>query len=287
MSRRFLHFFAFGSLLLLSAHPALAQQNRAHADGQPGTAATETMPAPSVGDGKSLKQAAGDRFQIGVGVSHAVLENPEDAALIRRHFAILTPENCMKPQSIHPSEDEWDFEAADRFVAFAKQNELDVVGHCLLWAKDDRTDPWMIKNNGEPVSRAMLLHRIEDQIRKVASRYADAVTMWDVVNEALADSGEALLRDSVYARTTGIDFIATAFRAAREHDPDALLIYNDYNCHKPGKREKLLELLTQLQQQGVPVDAYGMQGHFELGDDSLHQLRETVLVQRKLESADR
>jgi GH35 family endo-1,4-beta-xylanase len=188
----------------------------------------------------------------------------------------------MKPQSIHPREEEWNFEATDCFVEFARKNKLDVVGHCLVWAKDDRTDPWMIEENGKPVSRETLLGRIETHVKTVVSRYADAVTEWDVVNEALGDGDEGLLRDSVYSRTTGIDFIVTAFKAARASDPDALLIYNDYNDHLPGKREKLIKLLTELKQKGAPVDAYGMQGHFELGDDSILQLRETFDQLRKL-----
>jgi GH35 family endo-1,4-beta-xylanase len=155
-------------------------------------------------DGRSLKAAVGDRFKLGVGVSHVVVRQPEDAALIETH------------------------------------------------------------------------------IHTVVERYADATTAWDVVNEAIGDGEEGLLRDSVYSRTTGLDFIVTAFKAARASDPDALLIYNDYNGHKPGKREKLIELLTQLRQQGAPVDAYGMQGHFELGDDSIPQLRETFDELRKL-----
>ena len=233
-------------------------------------------------DRRSFKDAVGDRFKIGVGVSHLVLQQPEDAALIRQHFQILTPENCMKPQSIHPAEDRWNFEAADRFVEFARANKLEVVGHCLVWAKDDRTDEWMKQENSQPVSRETLLRRIETHIKTVVERYADVVTQWDVVNEAIGDGNEGLLRDSVYSRTTGIDFIVTAFKAARAKDPDALLIYNDYNDHKPDKREKLIELLRQLKQKGAPVDAYGMQGHFELGDDSIPQLRETFDELRKL-----
>ena len=57
-----------------------------------------------------------------------------------------------------------------------------------------------------------------------------------------------------------MDFIVTAFKTARAHVPDALLIYNDYNEHKPGKREKLIELLTELKAAGAPIDAYGMLG---------------------------
>ena len=231
---------------------------------------------------RSLKEAVGERFKVGVGVSHLVVRNPQDAALIRQHFHVLTPENCMKPQAVHPAEDRWDFEAADRFVDFVRLNQLELVGHCLVWAKDDRTDQWMKEEGGEPVSRETLLRRIETHIETVVERYADAATMWDVVNEAIADGGEDLLRDSIYSRTCGIDFIVTAFKAARAKDPDALLIYNDYNGHKPGKREKLIELLTQLKQRGAPVDAYGMQGHFELGDDSIPQLRATFDQLRKL-----
>ncbi|MCB1094186.1 MAG: endo-1,4-beta-xylanase [Verrucomicrobiae bacterium] len=235
-------------------------------------------------DERSLKEAVGDRFKVGVGVSHVVVQDAQDAALIRKHFQILTPENCMKPQGIHPAENEWNFGPTDAFVDFARANQLEVVGHCLVWAKDDRTDAWMMTENGDqPVSRETLLRRIESHINTVAERYRDTVTMWDVVNEALGDSdSDGLLRDSVYSRTTGMDFIVTAFKAARANDPDALLIYNDYNGHKPAKRKKLLEFLRQLKQMGAPVDAYGMQGHFELGDDSLLQLRETFDELRKL-----
>ena len=241
------------------------------------------VPQRSQPDHRSLKEAAGDRFKLGVGVSHVVLQQPANAALILRHFDILTPENCMKPQGIHPAEDKWNFIATDRFVDFARANQLEIVGHCLVWAKDDRTDQWMFREHGKPVSRETLLRRIETHINTVVQRYADATTMWDVVNEAIGDGSDGLLRDSVYSRTTGIEFIATAFKTARANDSDALLIYNDYNCHKPGKREKLIELLTQLRQKGAPVDAYGMQGHFELGDDSIPQLRETFDELRKLD----
>ena len=71
-------------------------------------------------------------------------------------------------------------------------------------------------------------------------------------------------------------------RPPGQTDPDALLIYNDYNGHKPEKRKKLLKLLKQLREAGAPVDAYGMQGHFEFGDESLGQLRETFDELRKI-----
>lgn len=183
---------------------------------------------------RSLKDAVGQRFKIGVGVSEQILSDQTCAELICKHFQILTPENCMKPQGIHPAEEEWNFAATDRFVGFARRNELEVVGHCLVWAKDDRTDDWMKQqDDGQEVSRDLLLQRIEKHVATVVGRYQDTVSMWDVVNEALADGDVEYLRKSVYSRTTGIEFIETAFRTAREYDPDALLIYNDCNCTSP------------------------------------------------------
>lgn len=243
-------------------------------------AKTASGDAGVVADGRglpSLKIAAGDRYKVGVGVSHTALRDPRNAALITRHFEILTPENCMKPQSIHPAEDQWQFEAADSFADFARQNGLEVVGHTLVWAKDDRTDPWMMKEaDGRPVTRETLLRRIEHHVQTVVGRYADVATMWDVVNEAVGDGDEGLLRDSIYSRTAGMDFIATAYAAARAADPDALLIYNDYNDHLPDKRAKILQFLKELRGRGVPIDAFGLQGHFEIGDNSVAQTRETL-----------
>lgn len=233
-------------------------------------------------DNRSLKEAVGSRFKLGVGVGHRVIQDAENAELVRKHFQILTPENCMKPQGIHPEEGRWRFKNTDAFAEFARNHDLEMVGHCLVWAKDDRTDEWMMKEDGEPVSREKLLERIETHVSTVVGRYADVVTHWDVVNEALGDGSGGLLRESVYSRAAGLDFIVTAFQAARAADPDALLIYNDYNGHFPHKREKLIELLTKLKAKGAPIDAYGMQGHFELGDDALAKLRTTFDELKKL-----
>ena len=95
-----------------------------------------------------------------MGVSHQVLHNPDDAELIGRHFQILTPENCMKPQGIHPNEDQWDFEQTDAIADFVRTHKPEMVGHCLVWAKDDRTDQWMMHEGDRAVSRESLLRRI-------------------------------------------------------------------------------------------------------------------------------
>ena len=59
-------------------------------------------------------------------------------------------------------------------------------------------------------------------IRAVVGRYRGRVASWDVVNEVL-DDGEPYLRPSKWLEIAGPDFIAEAFRVAREADPEAVL----------------------------------------------------------------
>lgn len=229
----------------------------------------------------SLQQAAGNRFRIGVGLNHASA-NARDQELLRQHFSIVTPENCMKPQAIQPREGQFRYAAADQFVAFARANSQGIVGHCLVWAKDDRTPEWMTREGDGAASSETLLRRMESHIASVVARYAADVSEWDVVNEAIADSGEQVLRDSAFSRACGEAFIVRAFQAAKKGDPTALLIYNDYNCHLPDKRARMVKLLQSLKAQGTPVDVFGMQGHFELGDNSVKELGDTLAVLRQM-----
>lgn len=224
----------------------------------------------------TLKAAVGDRYKIGVGVSDNIPSREKDWELLSSHFQIVTPENSMKPQSIQPREGEFRFDTCDRFVQFAKSKKLDIVGHCLVWAKDDRTPEWWLTDGDKPTTKEKLLERLKTQIDMVVGRYADDVSMWDVVNEALDDSNDKYLRDSIWTRTTGEEFMVKAFQWTKEKDPDALLIYNDYNNEFPGKLEKTLRLIKSLREQGAPVDALGIQGHFEI-DSIKYDAIETLL----------
>ncbi len=55
-----------------------------HSVARRGEKVEQEVPTKATTDRRSLEEAVGDRFQVGVGVSHAVLTNPEDAALILR-----------------------------------------------------------------------------------------------------------------------------------------------------------------------------------------------------------
>lgn len=230
---------------------------------------------------RSLREAAAGRFEIGVGISDSIPRLTNDWSLLTQQFGTLTPENCMKPAAIQPAEGRFDFAAADAFVDFATRHKFKIVGHCLVWAKDDRTPPWWYRDGDLPASRELLLDRMKRHIETVVGRYRGRVAAWDVVNEAL-DDGTNFLRPSGWEKTCGEEFIAKAFEYAHAADPAALLIYNDYHNELPAKRAKTIRLVKSLRAKSVPLHAIGLQGHYEIGQLPLTELATTLAAMREL-----
>jgi endo-1,4-beta-xylanase len=216
-----------------------------------------------------------------VGISDRIPDRTNDWLLLTTQFGTATPENCMKPVAIQPVEGQFNFAQADAFVDFAAQRGLKVVGHCLVWAKDDRTPPWFFRDGERPASSELLLLRMRHHVETVVGRYRGRIAAWDVVNEAL-DDGTNFLRPSGWEKACGEESIAKAFEYAHQADPNALLIYNDYNNELPAKREKTIRLIRSLRAKNVPVHAVGLQGHYELGRLPLAELEATLVAMREL-----
>jgi endo-1,4-beta-xylanase len=213
----------------------------------------------------SLKAKFGRSFVVGVAVGGRVPDDytPAETELILKQFASVTPENCMKMSAIQPREGEFHFEEADALVAFAERHGLQLVGHTLVWAKDERTPAWLFRDGDKPASRELVLQRMRAHIQAVVSRYRGKIASWDVVNEVL-DDGEPYLRPSSWLQIIGPEFIVKAFEWARAADPRAVLVYNDYNVELPAKRTKLMRLIHELREKGAPLGAVGIQGHWEV-----------------------
>jgi len=222
----------------------------------------------------SLKAAFGRSFAIGAAIPGANLSDAEKALLVR-HFSTVTPENCLKPQPVHPEEERYAFGPGDALVEMARANGLTVNGHTLVW--HSQCPDWFFLDNGQPAGRERVLKRMRDHIAAVAGRYAGKMASWDVVNEAI-DDGPGYLRKSKWLTAIGEDFIAEAFLAARQADPKAELIYNDYNIEAGGKREKTLRLIRDLKQRKVPIAGVGIQGHWSLDHLPLQAIEEAILA---------
>ncbi|HEY6156636.1 MAG TPA: endo-1,4-beta-xylanase [Gemmatimonadales bacterium] len=214
-------------------------------------------------------------FLVGAALNAAQFSEVDTVAarIVKAQFNSITPENALKWAAVHPRPGTYDFAAADRYVAFGERNHMFIVGHNLVW--HNQTPRWVFQDSsGNPVSRDTLLARLREHIHTVVGRYRGRIKGWDVVNEALNDDGT--LRRTAWLTTLGEDYVATAFRFAREADPDAELYYNDYSLENADKRRGAVELVQRLQHEGIPIAAVGLQNHDRLDWPSPAQEDSTI-----------
>ncbi|MGF7216936.1 endo-1,4-beta-xylanase [Spirosoma lacussanchae] len=222
----------------------------------------------------TLKEAYKKYFPIGVAVAPRTLTGPE-ADLIRQQFNSVTPENAMKMGPIHPEENRYFWKDADAIVDFAVQNKIKVRGHTLCW--HNQTPRWFFTDaDGKQVSREVLLARLKQHINDVMGRYKGKIYAWDVVNEAVPDTGASLYRKSKFYEIIGEDYIAKAFEYAHEADPGAQLFYNDYNTENASKRDRIYQILKKLKDKKVPIDGVGLQGHWSIYEPTPQELEESI-----------
>lgn len=222
----------------------------------------------------ALQEVFKNDFLVGAALNPAQFyeSNAVQAALVKRHFGSITPENVLKWERVHPLPGEYDFAAADRFVAFGEQHGMFIVGHTLVW--HSQTPDWVFQDDqGKPLRREALLARMRDHIQTVVGRYKGRVNGWDVVNEALNDDGS--LRDSPWKRIIGEDYIEKAFEFAAQADPAAELYYNDYSLENVAKRSGAVKLARKLQAAGVKITGIGTQQHIKMDWPSMQQVDET------------
>lgn len=227
--------------------------------------------------GVGLKDALEGKFYIGTAVNPFQVSGRDTASLsiIHKHFNTVTAENCMKSGFIQPREGEFNFDLADKFIEFADQNNFYTVGHCLIW--HSQAPRWFFKDeNGDDVTREVLIDRIKKHIYKVVGRYKGKVDCWDVVNEAFEDDGT--WRNNKFFQIVGKEYVELAFRFAHEADPDAELIYNDYSMFHEGRRNAVVELVNDLKSKGLRVDGIGMQAHYGLNYPDMESFEKSIVA---------
>ena len=194
-----------------------------------GCVGTSSAPAPSAPDSappgtpaatSSLRAAAEPtKRKVGVALATWFMSEAKYSEVAAREFDSLTAENEMKWYATEPSPGKFTFEAGDKLVRFAEQHQMRVRGHTLVW--HNQLAPWVNGLTGNELKQAMLRH-----VRETTLRWKGRIAQWDVVNEAIDDSGK--LRENSPFTALGPGYIADAFKAAHEADPKAQLFYNDY-----------------------------------------------------------
>ncbi|GGL28825.1 endo-1,4-beta-xylanase [Planomonospora parontospora] len=131
-----------------------------------------------------------------------------------------------------------------------------VKGHPLAW--HTVSAEWLKDLSNEEIARVQV-----DRIRREMTDFAGLVGMWDVVNEVVImpifdkyDNGISRL-----CREIGrIPMVRMVFDAAREADPHATLLLNDFDMSSA--YECLIEGVLEA---GVKIDALGLQSHMHQG----------------------
>lgn len=224
-----------------------------------------------------LKDVVGNKFLVGAALNVRQSSGADTSSLkiVKRHFNSIVAENCMKSEEIQPREGEFFFDEADKFVNFGIENNMSIIGHCLIW-HSQCPDWFFTDDKGNNVSPEILRQRMKTHISTVVGRYKGKIKGWDVVNEAIVEDGS--YRKSKFYEILGEEFIPLAFLYAHEADPNAELYYNDYGMNVKGRREGVVKLIRSLKEKGLRIDAVGMQGHMGMDYPDIKEFEESMLA---------
>ncbi len=254
----------------------------------------------------SLKDTYAGYFKFGTACTDGELAPQTTKDLILKHFNSITLGNELKPENMldragcqanaaDGNEGEVSVKlnnAARNILDFARENDLAVRGHVLVW--HSQTPDWFFKegfaDDGAWVSKEVMLQRMESYIKGVFAaldaEYSDInFYAWDVVNEAFTDhgtprdpgeQGQGGSQKSAWVQVFGDNsFIPYAFRYARQYAPaNTKLYYNDFNEYC-GKRAAILDMAMPLYEEGV-LDGIGLQSHLDLSFPSTSQYKKEL-----------
>ncbi len=219
-----------------------------------------------------LRKLAGEKGLIyGTAIGAVLIESDREFVdLVLHQAGVVVAENDMKWEFMNrgkPGDD--DYGPADTVAAFALENGLVLRGTPLLWYR--RTPRWFF----DLPSKQQMEAAIVEHILSLAGRYRGKVHSWDVVNEPIEpkDGRPDGLRTAVFLDKIGSDYINLAYHAARQADPNARLVVNEYgveldSVEHDARRAALLNLLQRMRRSGTPIDAVGIQAHLSCAGEA-------------------
>ena len=212
-----------------------------------------------------------DLFYLGAAINENTILglDPKSATIVNSEFNTITPENSLKWMFIQPKPNKFNFKAADKYVEMGLKNNMYIVGHALVWHAQLADFMQNIDNSAEARKH------VDNHINRLVSRYKGKIDAWDVVNEAFEEDGT--LRASVFYKNMGENYIEEVFRITEKADPDADLIYNDYNLYKPEKRAAVLKMVKNFKSNGTKINGVGVQAHWDLKSPSLEEIEQIIL----------
>ena len=148
-----------------------------------------------------------------------------------------------------------------------RDNGVQVKGHPLCWHTTCAN--WLLEYSNEEILRRQL-----ERIRRDVTAYKGVIDIWDVINEVVIMPVFDRYDNAVtrICRELGrVELVKRVFEAAKECNPDAVLLINDFNTSK--SYENLIENLLEA---GVPIGAIGIQSHQHQGYWGLDKLHDVL-----------
>lgn len=188
-------------------------------------------------------------FPFGSVISQQGLGNQTYLDFFAEHFNYAVAENAMKWYSTHPFPGANFYANADALLAFCQANGIPMRGHTVFWAPSQWPPDWVQNLFGDDLRNA-----VYERIEQIVGRYAGQLTHWDVNNE--------MVHGDFYASRLGDGIRVEMFQRVKSRDPNALTFVNDYNIITANDTDEYINQIIQLQNDGAPIDAIGVQGHF-------------------------
>ena len=147
-----------------------------------------------------------------------------------------------------------------RIVDWCRERDIATKGHPLAW---NYRDPAWLPDDPKLARQEQMA-----RIKRCMTKFKDDIEIWDVVNEATHyDRPEVEEQAPVMTRAIseiGVGkYLRRAFRVAREADPGATLVINDYRVDSEYENRVLAELVNE---RGEPLYAViGIQSHMHGG----------------------
>ncbi|MEJ5250523.1 MAG: endo-1,4-beta-xylanase [Chthonomonadetes bacterium] len=141
----------------------------------------------------------------------------------------------------------------ERIARWCKERGIVTKGHPLVWHE--------VYPRWAPNSPDEAIPLLRERVREIVSQFAGLIDRWDVVNEATVSErfdngvGNWVKRDGAAA------VVAECLSWAREANPKAILLYNDFNISPAFER-----LVEELIRRKAPMDAIGIQSHMHGGE---------------------
>lgn len=228
---------------------------------------------------KTLKEAFANDFLVGVAVSHSFIEQNDQKCLdlISQQFNAVSPEDVLKPETVHPAPDVWNFKKGDEYCQFAKKNGLKALGHTLMWHNQTPDFFWLNADGSVRTAEEMRATLVE-YVTKTVTHFKGKVYAWDVVNEIIGEEGQYRNDKGWEKYYPGNldDLVCLAFETAHRCDPDAELYYNDYNMWRQTKVDGVVRLVKMLQSKGIRIDGVGIQAHWGLNYPSTENIQKSI-----------